>query len=151
MKAEDPIYVLENNIPIDTQYYLENQLSKPLLRIFEPVLKDKAESILLSKCATITRPRLLVCSEGDHTRTRTVLHSKVGGLMAFTTKRHTCLGCKAVLPDERAVCEHCASKTTDIYQREVHTVNTLQQRFGRLWTECQRCQGSCHEEVLCTA
>jgi hypothetical protein len=27
-KSEDPIYVLENNIPIDTQHYLENQLSK---------------------------------------------------------------------------------------------------------------------------
>lgn len=27
-KSEDPIYVLENNIPLDNQYYLENQLSK---------------------------------------------------------------------------------------------------------------------------
>ena len=45
---QDPIFVLENNIPIDTQYYLENQLSKPLLRIFEPILGDKkAESVLL--------------------------------------------------------------------------------------------------------
>lgn len=41
-KSEDPLYVLENNIPIDTKYYLENQLSKPLMRIFEPILKDKA-------------------------------------------------------------------------------------------------------------
>ena len=46
---QDPIYVLENNIPIDTQYYLENQLSKPLMRIFEPILGEKrAESVLLS-------------------------------------------------------------------------------------------------------
>lgn len=43
----DPIYVLENNIPIDTNYYLENQLSKPLVRIFEPILGEKAESLLL--------------------------------------------------------------------------------------------------------
>lgn len=49
LKAEDPIYVLENCIPIDANYYLENQLSKPLLRIFEPILGDKAESILLSE------------------------------------------------------------------------------------------------------
>ncbi|KAF6158904.1 hypothetical protein GIB67_012321 [Kingdonia uniflora] len=27
-KSEDPIYVLENNMPIDVQYYLENQISK---------------------------------------------------------------------------------------------------------------------------
>ena len=48
-KAEDPIYVLENNIPIDTEYYLENQLAKPLLRIFEPILGDGAQSELLSE------------------------------------------------------------------------------------------------------
>lgn len=48
-KAEDPIYVLENNIPIDTKYYLENQLSKPLLRIFEPILGEKANSLLCKK------------------------------------------------------------------------------------------------------
>lgn len=48
-KAEDPIYVLQNNIPIDTSYYLENQLAKPLARIFEPILGDKAESALISK------------------------------------------------------------------------------------------------------
>lgn len=42
--------MLENNIPIDTQYYLEQQLSKPLLRIFEPILgESKAESVLLSE------------------------------------------------------------------------------------------------------
>jgi DNA polymerase elongation subunit (family B) len=44
-KSEDPIYVLENNIPIDTKYYLENQLSKPLMRIFEPILGEKAASL----------------------------------------------------------------------------------------------------------
>lgn len=48
--------MLENNIPIDTQYYLEQQLSKPLLRIFEPILgESKAESILLSKSAHLTK------------------------------------------------------------------------------------------------
>jgi hypothetical protein len=47
-KSEDPLYVLENNIPIDTKYYLENQLSNPLMRIFEPILGEKAAS--LCKC-----------------------------------------------------------------------------------------------------
>lgn len=49
MRAEDPIYVLENSVPIDFNYYLENQLAKPLIRIFEPILGEKAESILLRK------------------------------------------------------------------------------------------------------
>lgn len=47
--SQDPIYVLENSLPIDYEYYLTNQLSKPLLRIFEPILGEKAESQLLSR------------------------------------------------------------------------------------------------------
>jgi DNA polymerase delta subunit 1 len=79
-KAEDPIYVLENNIPIDAQHYLTNMLAKPLLRIFEPILGEaKAESTLL---------------RGEHTRTRTVVTSKIGALAGFTRKKQTCLGCK---------------------------------------------------------
>jgi len=49
-RSEDPIYVLENNLQIDTEHYLKHQLSQPLLRIFEPVLgESKAQSVLLSK------------------------------------------------------------------------------------------------------
>uniref|UniRef100_A0A668S683 DNA polymerase delta catalytic subunit n=1 Tax=Oreochromis aureus TaxID=47969 RepID=A0A668S683_OREAU len=137
MKSEDPIYVLENNIPIDTQYYLEQQLSKPLLRIFEPILgESKAESILL---------------KGDHTRCKTVLTSKVGGLMAFAQKRSTCIGCKAVLKTDAAVCDFCKKKESELYQKEIFHLNTLEERFSRLWTQCQRCQGSLHEDVLCTS
>ncbi|CAG2060837.1 unnamed protein product [Timema podura] len=94
-KAEDPIYVLENSIPIDSSYYLENQLSKPLLRIFAPILGDKAESILL---------------RGDHTRTKAVVTSRVGALSAFTRRKETCLGCKAVLPDSSPLCKHCTAR-----------------------------------------
>lgn len=44
-KSEDPLYVLDNNIPIDTKYYLEQQLAKPLMRIFEPIMGEKANSL----------------------------------------------------------------------------------------------------------
>ena len=37
-KSEDPLYALENNLPLDYSYYLENQLKQPLIRIFEPIL-----------------------------------------------------------------------------------------------------------------
>ncbi|KAG8744183.1 DNA-directed DNA polymerase delta [Ceratobasidium sp. 414] len=45
-KSEDPLYVLDHSIPIDTKYYLDNQLSKPLMRIFEPILGEKAAGAL---------------------------------------------------------------------------------------------------------
>lgn len=39
-KAEDPIYALEHNLPIDCQHYLEHHLSLPLTRIFDPIMKN---------------------------------------------------------------------------------------------------------------
>jgi len=137
-KAEDPIYVLENNVAIDFQHYLTNMLSKPLLRLFEPILgENKAESILL---------------RGEHTMTKTVVTSKVGALAAFTKKKMTCLGCKVPLTDEtQAVCPHCKSRESAIYQKHIAETASLEVRFGKLWTQCQRCQGSLHEEVLCTS
>ncbi|KAG8679676.1 DNA-directed DNA polymerase delta, partial [Ceratobasidium sp. 395] len=70
-KSEDPIYVLEHSIPIDTKYYLDNQLSKPLMRIFEPILGEKAAGTLLS---------------GSHTRTIQIATPTIGGLMKFAVK-----------------------------------------------------------------
>ncbi|XP_060111444.1 DNA polymerase delta catalytic subunit [Heteronotia binoei] len=137
MKSEDPIYVLENNLPIDTQYYLEQQLAKPLLRIFDPILgESKAQNVLL---------------KGDHTRCKTVLTAKVGGLMAFATKRSTCIGCRAVLNHHGAVCKFCLGRQSELYQKEVAHLSSLEEKFSRLWTQCQRCQGSLHEDVLCTS
>src|SRR5438067_2529345 len=78
-RSEDPLYVLEHNVPIDTKYYLDNQLAKPISRIFDPILGDKKSGQLLT---------------GEHTRSITVAASSVGGLMKFTKKTQTCMGCK---------------------------------------------------------
>uniref|UniRef100_A0A2K5ZGI3 DNA polymerase n=1 Tax=Mandrillus leucophaeus TaxID=9568 RepID=A0A2K5ZGI3_MANLE len=137
MKSEDPLFVLEHSLPIDTQYYLEQQLAKPLLRIFEPILGEgRAEAVLL---------------RGDHTRCKTVLTGKVGGLLAFAKRRNCCIGCRTVLNHQGAVCEFCQPRESELYQKEVSHLNALEERFSRLWTQCQRCQGSLHEDVICTS
>ncbi|KHG07397.1 DNA polymerase delta catalytic subunit -like protein [Gossypium arboreum] len=101
-RSEDPIYVLENNIPIDPQYYLENQISKPLLRIFEPILKNASKELL----------------HGSHTRSISISTPSNSGIMKFAKKQ---------------------------------LMSELEELFGRLWTQCQECQGSLHQDVLCTS
>lgn len=137
-KSEDPVYVLENNIPIDTKYYLENQLAGPLGRIFEPILGEKKANSLLA---------------GAHTRTVVVAAPTMGGLMKFTKKTATCMGCKKPLvsADELkvAVCENCRPRIPELYVKTLKKADEAQVKFSRLWTECQRCQGSFHTEVLC--
>jgi DNA polymerase delta subunit 1 len=42
-KAEDPIWALEHNLPIDFQHYLDHHLELPLKRLFEPMMRDPKE------------------------------------------------------------------------------------------------------------
>ncbi|KAN0061513.1 DNA-directed DNA polymerase delta [Thecaphora frezii] len=134
-RSEDPIYVLENNIPIDTRYYLENQLSKPLLRIFEPIMGPKAGSML----------------NGEHTRVVQVATSNVGALMKFAVKTVQCLGCRTPLKNQNApVCKNCRPRVAELYHEKLSRASALEVEFARLWTCCQRCQGSLAQDVLCT-
>ncbi|KAF2865478.1 DNA polymerase family B-domain-containing protein [Massariosphaeria phaeospora] len=139
-KSEDPLFVLENNLPIDTKYYLDNQLAKPLGRIFEPVLGEKKASQLLT---------------GAHTRSIIVAAPTMGGLMKFAKKTQTCMGCKkpmiSALEKEGAVCENCRPRIGEFYVKTLTKVSELEVRFARLWTQCQRCQGSVHCEVICAS
>ncbi|VFQ91089.1 unnamed protein product [Cuscuta campestris] len=135
-KSEDPIYVLENNIPIDPHYYLENQISKPLLRIFEPILKNASKELL----------------QGSHTRSLSISTPSNSWIMKYAEKQLTCLGCKALISEsDRTLCKHCKGREAELYCKSVANVAELEKLFGRLWTQCQECQGSLHQDVLCTS
>ena len=141
-KSEDPVYVLDNNLPIDTEYYLTNQLSNPLTRIFEPI---------------IANPQSLL--SGEHTRTvcKPTPTAKAGGIMMFAVKSIKCMGCKTLISekdkagnDGAPLCVNCQPKEGEIYAQKLNDLNTHQQVFTQLWTECQRCQGSFHQDVICS-
>jgi len=135
-KSEDPVYVLENSLPIDTNYYLERQLSGPLTRIFEPIIDN---------------PQALF--KGDHTRSisKPTPTAKAGGIMMFAVKKIKCMGCKVPISEkEKTFCMHCRPKEAEIYAKKLLEVNAHEEMFSRLWTQCQRCQGSLHQDVLCS-
>lgn len=133
-RSEDPLYVLENNLSIDAQHYIEHQLQQPLMRIFGPIMPN-AESVLF---------------RGAHTR---MLHNPTPatGLMAkFVTKSLRCLGCKAVIK-AGSLCTHCLEeKGAQIVVSKVHDLREKEAEYNRLWTNCQRCQGSLLQPVICS-
>jgi hypothetical protein len=151
-KSEDPLYVLEHNVPIDTRYYLDNQLSKPLMRIFEPILGEKAGSLreCVDEKANDSRWRAYtdnpdcyahywrideVCRQDSH-------------LPGLQDAAAICKGYVSPDPadaDGIAVCVNCRSKLPELYQKHVNQTSSLQIDFARLWTQCQRCQGSLHQ------
>jgi DNA polymerase delta subunit 1 len=135
-KAEDPLYVLENNLAIDTQYYLTNQLSKPLTRIFEPIT-GSADCVL----------------KGDHTRKvfKPTAKKSAGGLMGFVKKKKSCAGCRAQIPDKSgALCKHCKTREGAIFLQKQSKVKECEAKASKLWSQCQRCQGTLHTDILCS-
>lgn len=134
-RSEDPIYVLDHNIPIDTQYYLEHQLAPPLLRVFEGVLED---------------PRVLL--NGDHTRHIVIAapSKNAGGLMKFVRVQLQCMSCRASIT-EGALCAHCQDKAPEIYTRILAKRNHHEAIYSQVWTQCQQCQGSLNQEVICSS
>jgi len=137
-KAEDPLYVLENKIAIDTEYYLKNQLQQPLTRIFEPIVGTKGVKSILN---------------GDHTRTIKVTKTNMGAMFKFAVKKKTCIGCKCVLKGadkDSSVCSKCKPKESQFYMKQMAVVRKKERSFHVLWTQCQRCQGSLTQEVLCS-
>jgi DNA polymerase delta subunit 1 len=136
-KSEDPLYVLENNLPIDVEFYMR-QLLQPLLRIFGPIMgdDDKAKSELFA---------------GDHTRK---LHAPAAqdykALSKFMTKALRCLGCKALIKDG-ALCEYCLHhRTVEVMAARMRELRLKEAEYNRFWTQCQRCQGSMLEPVICS-
>ena len=138
-RGEDPLVVLEKRLPIDSNYYLENMLKKPLLRIFEPVLPNAEKELF----------------RGDHTRAvvqSAGAKSAPTGIMKFVKEVPHCLGCKAPLAGGggSVLCSSCEDRAPDIYVDKLNEANRKREEFNRLWVNCQRCQGSIAQEVLCS-
>jgi len=136
-KSEDPLFALENNLSIDAQYYIENQVQQPLLRIFGPIMGDdnKAKSRLFS---------------GAHTRIVNTPTPQSGALAKFVTKSLKCLGCRAVIKSG-SLCAHCQEEqAADVVMDKMKQLREKEEEYNRLWTQCQRCQGSLLEPVICS-
>ena len=136
-KAEDPIYVLENNLPIDCKWYLSNQLSKPLTRIFEPIIDDVEKSLL----------------QGDHTRKIFIPtpSARKGSLTMFAVKKPMCIGCRAIIDAKHGyLCQHCAPREAEIYMEKLAVLREAELRYAELWAGAQRIHGTVHSDIMCT-
>ncbi|CCK68230.1 DNA-directed DNA polymerase delta POL3 KNAG_0A05660 [Huiozyma naganishii CBS 8797] len=133
-RAEDPLYVLEHNLQVDSKYYLTNQLQNPIISIVAPIIGEKeANNMFIVKSIKIN---------SGLTK---------GGLLGFVKKVAVCKGCKSPLKKgETTLCSNCSSRSGELYLKALYDVRDLEEKFSRLWTECQRCAGNLHTEVLCS-
>jgi DNA polymerase delta subunit 1 len=144
-KAEDPLFVLEHQLPIDAQYYLHQQLEKPLLRIFRPVLQDRAAGLLEGEhTRRVWRPKSVAPEPGK---------KRARGLGSFVRTVEACPGCRVPLSGEGngVVCVRCSSRVDELFGDVTAKVAQAEHRFARLWSECQTCTSEHSSEVLCAA
>ena len=69
--------VLQNDMPIDFDYYIEKQLKQPLMRILEPILDNP-----------------LSLFSGEHTKQRYIPKASKSVVGKFFKVQATCLSCK---------------------------------------------------------
>lgn len=139
-KAEDPTYAFQKNLAIDLNYYIEDQIRPPLERILAPVM-DVRELF-----------------EGKHMQAKSNLAAN-SVLGKFFVKKVQCLKCReAITGGEKeesvpALCTRCLANpqtVLEFYYDKAVEKKAIEEEFGRLWSECQRCEGSMLQEVICS-
>lgn len=136
-KGEDPIYVLENSLGIDCKWYLSNQLSNPLTRIFGPIIDDVEKSLL----------------QGEHTRKIFIPTpaARRGSLMMFAVKKAKCLGCKAPVNNGNGyLCKHCVPREAVIYLKKLECYQAAEKSYSELWSKAQKIHGNYLTDIMCT-
>lgn len=173
-KSEDPLYAMQHGLPIDDEWYLQNQLLKPLRMVCLPVLGEKRTHELFT---------------GEHTRKRVkpTPSKALGGIMRFAVKRPSCVHCRAIIhnadaavsvsraasfevagfrvpmdvvvaraieaedaPESPVLCSTCARDTALVHEQQ-RTVRALESETHQCWSYCQTCQSDRFSELMCTA
>ena len=70
----------------------------------------------------------------------------------FFKKTLLCLSCKQTLePGQKTICNVCREhgKELETYFRCVELVKVLEQRYSRVWTQCQKCTGYFMRKTIC--
>lgn len=135
-KSEDPQIAFDQNLPLDYEYYLEKQIKPPVERIFDAILDSKT------------------IFEGVHTRKQ--VSQKIGtekGIgMFFKKVERFCLQCKKGLFNQevKPLCKQCEDKEKQLFLQSVLELKSKERAYQKLWSECQRCEGSALNEVICS-
>jgi len=134
-RAEDPLYALEHDLPIDADYYLENQLKQPLIRVFEQVYDgktEKAEQTLFGSGGPGAAPKQVVAAPSS---------MGLGGMGKFMKAKPKCLDCnKTTAKDGQPFCDECTAKGPD-KEREVREQCIA--KAQKLRTEYQELRNHC--------
>merc|ERR1712025_817774 len=117
-------------MPIDADYYIEQQLKPPLMRLFEPVIGQDQPKVAA------------MLFDGDKARkVATPSKSAKGGLGAFIRRGERCLACRAALPNANAFCAACegTDKAAEVRSTKFTEGRSLRAQSDKLVSTCDDC------------
>lgn len=132
-RSEDPVYALKNNLPIDSLYYLNNQITKPLERLLSYVIKDIL--VLLSPTSYV-----------EYTGRVQTVREMPKGIGSFFKKKKVCVICRS---GEYPVCRACDKSYAEVVGALRNKLYGLQGKYYLVMRECQSMQDSRHTAIVC--
>lgn len=144
--SEDPLFVIRNNLPIDTKYYAYKQLEPPLTRVLLPVIGADACRELFHGAHTLKRVVTTQVRTKDTSRNSLVNH--------FVVVSFPCVICRTQTR-QRPYCEQCradsaAVQAFQLAQRAL--VQDIEASVGQAEAHCRSCQQiSADEDIECEA
>ena len=136
--AEDPIKVIEQTLPINRKYYIENQMQGPVERLLVPVVGEE---------------RVRELFNGAHTRKRVVkADMQKGTIGSFFQVQKKCSLCKTPVQGAGSVCDDCkkrkSSEISDKCDAKREDLAQAQEAYEKVVKSCQACLGI-DGEVVC--
>jgi len=157
-KSEDPMFAIENQIPIDAQYYITNQLEKPLVRLLRHIIDPNHAGTNDDR----TTKRALF---GGSAAASTPVASAAGGyvrpnsIVGFTVRTLRCVVCHDAQPASEAArtisaecptvyaCVRCRTDPSGRAQQHMRELRNARQHTHKealflrtlLWTQCAVC------------
>jgi len=131
-RAEDPLYALENELPVDAEYYLEHQLKPPLIRVFELV------------CGSVQKAEQALFAAGAGHKVVAATTSSMGGMGKFMKVKPKCLACNTVTvkADGDPFCVACEAKGPEHAQ---HVKEACISKAQRLRAELATLRAHCDD------
>jgi DNA polymerase delta subunit 1 len=151
-KSEDPVFAMENNIPIDTDYYLNQQLSGPLTRLFSPIMDNITPLLNGPHTRKIRKPQAVFNASSNGKNNSS---NSTSSILSFVRVDRSCIGCRVKLGaednKEKNICRNCEEKEGEYYMEGIKNVKKAEEEYGNVMSQCQRCSSSLHKSFLCNS
>jgi DNA polymerase delta subunit 1 len=141
-KAEDPLRVIMEDLPIDYNYYAFQQLKEPLIRLMAPVIGDAkhAENMFYSTNVLSTIKRISASI------------STTQGIGKYFKPRRACPSCQLDVPDGTSkYCDACISGGRMLqYITQIKTeCADIETVLASCREKCMRCRGYDDPSIAC--